>query len=719
MLQFVVRCNYIGVPLISIISIIGYLAAAYAINRAIAINSAQSYIASSITIAIDITSQSVNAVSCTINQRCITISTLNIVQLNMHFCLLNGNAASSIIYQLVVAQLSCIAGKRCIINFQAVIICINICSIALALINRIFAAILHINNSTVSQLDIITINNSACQILNAYHTIDMVVNSIAATVGQISINIVQVNLARQNIRFAMNCRCCAAYTIILEFIIACKAAIKLNACLPLIGFLILSTLFIPDSNNTCILAVLDCILRISDSYLTIQLCLHSVVEAVKPINAQRIILVFQQIAIRSLNSITDNIQHLFGNRNITHGKVIAQVVGAYFATAGNLPGPQPAAVGAGVLQFFALQQAVVVLISCKGIIYGINCRKLAAINPAMDIKMICRIINPTLLQVRCYRNLGQENLQQRVSAFIVKLPGYILIIKSIAVQLLGIIAVFFQRSVFLDDIAISDSATIYVGVIICCIAINIAYLACIAAYNICYIAIAFYLSSAISVAQLAFSSIAANDTADIASAADCTAIGISIIIKLSAISVSFAGFGLGYCYYAVEYLVQLAAVSTGDTTDVAALLCIDHASVVARRQCASVIAKQTADVFASNCCNCTALCIVRTCLDSAIVINLVFVIIVVGVAATGDNTMVDANDTTDICYTADITIYPVHQGGIADSRTSGIYADNTAGAIFFHTAVSRSITMHLALIFHDDVGNIRTVFADDAASTTS
>ena len=512
LLQLVIRCNYISIPLI-ISSIIGYLAAAYAINRAIAITSAHIYITGTIIIAVDITSQSVNAVACTINQRCITIGTFNIVQLNMHSCLVNCNAACSVINQFIVAQLVCIAGKHCIINLQAVSICISIRSIAPALISRIAAAILHINDGTVSQLDIITINNSICQILNAYHAIDMVINSILTAVGQISINIIQVNLARQNIRYALNCRCCAAYTIILEFIIACKAAIKLNACLPLIGSLILSTLFIPNSNNTCIIAVLDCILRINDSYLAIQLCLHSVVEAVKSINAQCIVMVFQQIAIRSVNSITGNIQHLFGNSNITHGKVIAQIVGTYVAAAGNLPGPQPAAVGADVLQFFALQQAVVVLISRKSIVSRIICSKLAAINPAVDIKMICRIINPTFLQVRCYRNLSQEHLQQRVSAFIIKLPGCILIIKIIAVQFLGILAVFCQRTVFLDDIAVSDSATIYVGVAICCIAINIAYLACIAAHNVCHIAIACYRSSAISIAQR--TCITANDTADI------------------------------------------------------------------------------------------------------------------------------------------------------------------------------------------------------------
>ena len=722
MLQLIVRCNYIGIPLISI-GIIGYSASACVCQRAITGNSAHSYIVDTIIIAIDIASQPVNAISCTINQRCVTIGTLNIFQVNVHFCLANCNAASSLINQLIVAQPICIAGKRCIINFQAVSIRINIRSIAVTLINRITAAILHINNSTVSQLDILTINNSACQILNAYHAIDMIINSIAATVGQISINIVQVNLTRQNIRFATNSRCCATYAIVLEFIIACKAVVQLNACLPAISSLILGTLFIPNSSNTCILAVLDSILRISDSYLTIQLCLHSVVEVIKTINAQRIIILFPQIAIRSVNSITGNIKHPFGNRNIIHGKVIAQVIGAYFATAGNLSGPQPAAVGTDVLQIFALQQAAVVLISRKGIVGRIIRSKLAIFNPAGDIKMVCCIINPTFLQVICYINFGQENLQQRVSAFIVKLPGCILIIKIIAVQLLGILAVF-QLAIFLNDMTVADSATVYVGAAICCIAINIAYITCIAAHNVRHIAVACYLSSAISVGQLASSRITANDTADIAVAADCTAIGIGIIIKLSASSISFACCSFGNCYYAVEHLVQRAAVSTGNATNVAALPCLDYAGVIACCQRTAVIAKQTADVFSCTCCNSTALCIVGTYLNRTVVINLVLVIIVLGIATTGDNTMVDANDATDICYTADITIYSVHQGGMADIRASAIwliaiYADNTAGAVFFRTSFNRSITMYLALIFHDGVGNIRTVFTNDAASTTS
>ena len=331
--------------------------------------------------------------------------------------------------------------------------------------------------------------------------------------------------------------------------------------------------------------------------------------------------------------------------------------------------------------------------------------------------MICRIINPTFLQVAIYRNLSQEHLQQRVSAFIIKLPGCILIIKSIAVQLLGILVVFFQRSVFLDDIAFSDIVAINVCIAIYFIAINIAYIACIAAHNVRHTAITCYLSSAISIAQR--TCIAANDTADIAITTDCTAIFINISIKLSASSISFACFSLGNRYYAVENLVQRAAVSTGNATDIAALLCLDHTGVIACRQRAAVIAKQTADVFSCKRCNSTVCCIIGACLNRTIIVNLILIIIVVGIATTGDNTMVDTNDATDICYTADITIYSVHQGGIADIRAIGIYTDNTTGAVFFLTSFNRSITMHFALIFHDDVGNIRTVFTDDAASTTS
>ena len=659
-----------------------------------------------------------DAIACALSEAGITIGTYYVVQAYIQRCLLDRDNACSVINKLIVAQLIFIAGKRCIINLQAVIICAGIRSVAVALVGCILSVSFVAYACAILQAYLIAVDDAV--LLQTY--IAVCFQAFLATVFRAGINIIQVNLARQNIRYAMNCRCCTAYTIILEFIITYKAVIKLNACLPIVGSLIISTLFIPNSNNTCILVILDFILRISDNYLTVQLFLHSVVEAFKSINAQCIVMVFQQIAIRSVNSITGNIQHLFGNSNITHGKVIAQIVGACVATAGNLSRPQPAAVGTSVLQIFALQQAAVVLISLKSIVSRIICSKLAICNPARDIKMICRIINPTFLQVAIYRNLGQEHLQQRVSAFIVKLPGCFLIIKSIAVQLLCILAVFSQRAVCLNDIAFANSATIYVcyvGVAIYFIAINIAYLACIAAYNVCHIASACYLSSAISVAQLASSRITANDTADIANAADCTAIGISIIIKLSAISISCACFGLGYCYYAVEHLVQRAAVSTGNAADVAALLCLDHTGVIACRQRAAVIAKQTADVFSCKRCNSTVCCIIGACLNRTIIVNLILIIIVVGIATTGDNTMVDTNDATDICYTADITIYSVHQGGIADIRAIGIYTDNTTGAVFFLTSFNRSITMHFALIFHDDVGNIRTVFTDDAASTTS
>ena len=265
LLQLVIRCSYIGIPLISIVSIVCYFAAAYSVNCAITGNSAYIYIADTIIIAVDITSQAVNAVACAINQRCITIGTLNIFQLNMHFCLANGNAASSFINKLIVAQLICIAGKRCMINLQAVIICASVRSVAPALIIRILSVSFIAYACAVLQAYLIAVDDAV--ILQTY--IAVCFQAFLAAVFRAGINIVQVNLARQNIRYAMNCRRCAAHTIVLEFIIACKAIIKLNACLPSILSLIIGTLFNPNSNNTFIIVVLDFVLRISNIYLTI------------------------------------------------------------------------------------------------------------------------------------------------------------------------------------------------------------------------------------------------------------------------------------------------------------------------------------------------------------------------------------------------------------------------------------------------------------------
>ena len=198
MLKLIVRCSYIGIPLISI-GIIGYLASDLASQRAIAGNSANIYITGSIIIAVDITSQSVNAIYCTINQRCITIGALNTVQLNVHFCLFNGNAASSVIYQLIVAQLICIAGKCCIINFQAVSICISIRSVAVALVGCILSVSFVAYACAVLQAYLIAVDDAV--ILQAH--IAICFQTFLAAVGRAGVDVVQVNLLR--IYFRVTC----------------------------------------------------------------------------------------------------------------------------------------------------------------------------------------------------------------------------------------------------------------------------------------------------------------------------------------------------------------------------------------------------------------------------------------------------------------------------------------------------------------------------------
>ena len=184
MLKLIVRCNYISIPLISITSIIGYLDTAYAINRAIAGNSAHIYIADTIIITVDITSQSVNAVACAINQRCITIGALNTVQLNMHFCLANDNAASSFINKLIVAKLIAYQLRTCYNHVLFVFTCVR--SVAPALVSRILSVSFVAYACTVLQAYLIAVDDAV--ILQAH--IAICFQTFLATVGQLSINII-------------------------------------------------------------------------------------------------------------------------------------------------------------------------------------------------------------------------------------------------------------------------------------------------------------------------------------------------------------------------------------------------------------------------------------------------------------------------------------------------------------------------------------------------
>ena len=196
MFKLIVRCNYISIPLISITSIIGYLASAFAGQRAIVGNSAHSYIADTIIITVDITSQSVNAICCTINQRCITIGALNTVQLNLHFCLFNGNAASSVIYKLIVTKLIAYQLRTCYNHVLFVFACVR--SVAPALVSRILSVSFIAYACAVLQAYLIAVDDAV--ILQAY--IAVYSQAILAAVGRAGVDVVQVNLLRIYLRIA-------------------------------------------------------------------------------------------------------------------------------------------------------------------------------------------------------------------------------------------------------------------------------------------------------------------------------------------------------------------------------------------------------------------------------------------------------------------------------------------------------------------------------------
>ena len=80
-----------------------------------------------------------DAIACTVGEAGIAIGAYYVVQAYLQGCLFNGNAACSVINKLIVAQLIYIAGKRCIINLQAVIICASIRSVAVALVGCILS----------------------------------------------------------------------------------------------------------------------------------------------------------------------------------------------------------------------------------------------------------------------------------------------------------------------------------------------------------------------------------------------------------------------------------------------------------------------------------------------------------------------------------------------------------------------------------------------------
>ena len=139
-----------------------------------------------------------DTIACTVGEAGITIDTYYVVQAYLQGCLFNGNAACSVINKLIVAQLIYIAGKRCIINLQAVIICASVRSVAPALVIRILSVSFVAYACTVFQAYFIAVDDAV--LLQAY--IAVCFQTFLAAVGRAGVDVVQVNLLRIYLRIA-------------------------------------------------------------------------------------------------------------------------------------------------------------------------------------------------------------------------------------------------------------------------------------------------------------------------------------------------------------------------------------------------------------------------------------------------------------------------------------------------------------------------------------
>ena len=140
-----------------------------------------------------------DAIARALSEAGITIGTYYVVQAYIQCSLLDRNIACSVINKLIVAQLIFIAGKRCIINLQAVIICAGIRSVAVALVGCILSVSFVAYACAVLQAYLIAVDDAV--ILQAY--IAICFQTFLAAVGRAGVDVVQVNLLR--IYFRVTC----------------------------------------------------------------------------------------------------------------------------------------------------------------------------------------------------------------------------------------------------------------------------------------------------------------------------------------------------------------------------------------------------------------------------------------------------------------------------------------------------------------------------------
>ena len=139
-----------------------------------------------------------DTIACALSEAGITIGTYYVVQAYIQCSLLDRNIACSVINKLIVAQLIYIAGKHCIINLQAVIICAGIRSVAVALVGCILSVSFVAYACAVLQAYFIAVDDAV--ILQAY--IAICFQTFLAAVGRAGVDVVQVNLLRIYLRIA-------------------------------------------------------------------------------------------------------------------------------------------------------------------------------------------------------------------------------------------------------------------------------------------------------------------------------------------------------------------------------------------------------------------------------------------------------------------------------------------------------------------------------------
>ena len=317
------------------------------------------------------------------------------------------------------------------------------------------------------------------------------------------------------------------------------------------------------------------------------------------------------------------------------------------AACGDLPGPQPVAVIACVLQLLAANEYAVVVIGVKA--WHCICRQLTISNPLSNCQLVSPIVNQVFDNIICQSHLGEEHLEKRIGVALIELP-FIGCKASIRILLFGIIIrqpliCCIVRGALANQIAVIygspiNAANVLLAKRLTCITINVADRTANAlAHNIA--ANAIYIGGAVSVLHCAAIVVAHN-------AANCIKAG-----HAACINVRITQFG----YHAVKHLVNRALVVTNHAANVTCRSTIKPACytacIIGSSQTAVIIANQTADILISAG-------------NLAVIVNLIFIIGVICIASAFDGSAVAADKTAHVSFACNPCVFAVNEAAACD-----------------------------------------------------